>query len=72
MRRFATTLLAAALIVTMAGCQITLEDLTPFEFRQVTGPDKPPPDRPPPDKPPDQPPVTGKDIVYILGVDGVD
>lgn len=68
-RRFANILLAALILAGLAGCQLTLEDLTPFEFRtpkQIVDPDKQPPPPPPP------PPVTGKDIVFYLGIDGVD
>ncbi len=67
-RRFANSLLVALILMGLGGCQLTLEDLTPFEFRtpkQIVDPDKPTPPQPPP-------PVTGKDIVFYLGIDGVD
>lgn len=53
-----------------AGCQVTVDDLRPFELRQGGGESTEPPKQPP--KQPEPPKQTGKDVIFALGLHGID
>ncbi|MCC6574769.1 MAG: hypothetical protein IT462_13395 [Planctomycetes bacterium] len=64
--------LLASIAFLIAGCQITVEDLTPIEFRKGGGGVEKPEPEPTPEPLPKPPKPTSKDVIYILGITGMD
>lgn len=62
--------LVAIGVIFAAGCQLTVDDIRPVHLRGGGGVEAPPEPKPEPKvEPPRQ---TGKDVIYVLGLHGID
>lgn len=68
MRRHLLLALIASGAVYLAGCQLTVDDIRPVHLRG--GGEAAP--EPPPQPEPKPKPEAGKDVIYVLGLHGID
>ncbi len=67
------TLMAMVLAGTAfaVGCQVTVDDIQPVHMRGGGESPEPEPE-PKPEPKPEPPKNTGKDVIYVLGLNGID
>lgn len=68
MRTSLLIMLALAGALWCCGCQITVDDIRPFDLRKGGGEVV----EPQPEPQPEPPRQTGKDVIYALGLHGID
>jgi len=69
MRLLAVMALILAGAILSVGCQLTVDDFRPVHLR---GGGESPEAEPEPEPTPEPPRTTGKDVIFVLGLNGID